>query len=118
MGEAARLRQERRLTPPPVGKQQHVEQRTVWLGTGGILAVVAVVVVVLLATRTSPKVAAAGPVTAADRNAPASLVQAANDVGFHPTTEPGVGQLDGRLFAGPQTLEPGSAALNQVRAGS
>ena len=26
--------------------------------------------------------------------------------------------LDGRLFAGPQTLEPGSAALNQVRAGS
>jgi len=26
--------------------------------------------------------------------------------------------LDARLFARPQTLEPGSAALNQVRAGS
>lgn len=116
MGKAARLRQERRLTPPPVGKQQHVEQRTVWLGTGGILAVVAVVVVVLLATRTSPKVAAAAPVTAADRNAPASLVQAANDVGFHPTTEPGVGQLEGRPASSalpasnPDLLPVGSAA--------
>jgi peroxiredoxin len=88
----------------------------VWLATGGVVGVVALLVVVLLATRTSPKVAAAAPVTAADKSAPASLVQAANDVGFHPTTEPGVGELEGKPASAaappsnPDLLEVGSAA--------
>jgi peroxiredoxin len=90
----------------------------VWLGTGGILAAVAVVVAVLLATRTSPTVAAQAPLSAADRAAPASLVQAADKVGFHPTTEPGVGQLEsGPASAAlpptnPKLLRVGSAAPN------
>ena len=103
MGKAARIKQQRRVVapPPPVGRAAHIEPKVVWLGTAGLAAIVAVIVGVLLATRTSPKVAAPAPVSAADRNAPASLVSAANQVGFHPTTEPGVGTLEN---------EPASAA--------
>src|SRR5690349_15764155 len=94
MGKAARLKQQRRVPPPPVGRATHIEPKVVWLGTAGLVAIVAVIVGVLLATRTSPTVAAPAPVSAADKNAPASLVSAANEVGFHPTTEPGVGTLE------------------------
>ena len=101
MGKAARLKLERR-PPTPLRKQQpRVQPKTVWLATGVLAAVVAVVVVVLVTTRSRPTVPAAAAATAADRNAPASLVQAADNVGFHPTTEPGVGQIEG---------EPASAA--------
>jgi peroxiredoxin len=96
MGKAARLRQERRLAPPPVGKQQRVRPTTVWLATAGLVAALGVIVVALLATRQTPKVAAAAPATAADASAPAALVDAANSVGFHPTTEPGVGEMEGQ----------------------
>jgi len=95
MGKAARLKQQRRVAPPPpVGRAAYIDPKVVWVGTAGVAAIIAVIVGVLLATRTSPKVAAPAPVSAADKNAPASLVSAANQVGFHPTTEPGVGTLE------------------------
>jgi len=108
MGKASRTKQERRRAaatkpPPPVGKRAVGARnlRAVWIGTGLLAVVVAVVVGVLIATRSSPKVAGRAPETASDKNAPASLVTAANQVGFHPTTEPGIGQIEG---------EPASAA--------
>jgi peroxiredoxin len=95
MGKAARLKQQRRVAPPPpVGRAAKIDPKVVWLGTAGVVAIVAVIVGALLATRSSPKVAGPAPVSAADRNAPASLVSAANHEGFHPTTEPGVGTLE------------------------
>ena len=85
----------RRTPPPPVGKQRPRSQQTrlVLLGDGGARrgrrrswsgS--------LLATRstTTPRRPAARP-SPPTSDAPASLVQAADAVGFHPTTEPGVG---------------------------
>jgi peroxiredoxin len=95
MSKSARIKQQRVPAPPPVGSQR-VRTRTVWLATAGVVAVVAVVVGVLLATRSGSSTPAAAPPTAADRNAPAALVRAADAVGFHPTTEPGVGELEGQ----------------------
>lgn len=118
MGKAARVRAGRRTVPPPprAHSQERVKPAMVWLATGGIAAVVAVVVVVLLATRTSPKVAPPAAASAADSGAPASLVQAAQQVGFHPTTEPGVGQIEGKPASdaapptNPNLLRVGSVA--------
>jgi len=107
MGKASRTKQERRRSatpkPPPVGKRGAGTRnlRAVWIGTGVLAVVVAVVVGVLVATRSSPKVAGPASETASDKNAPASLINAANAVNFHPTTEPGIGQVEG---------EPASAA--------
>jgi len=99
MGKAARLKQERRAPlPPPVGKQRHGNQTTriVWAASGGVVVVVAIVVAALLATRSTTKLPGPAAASAADRNAPAALVSAAAAVGFHPTTEPGVGQIEGQ----------------------
>jgi thiol-disulfide isomerase/thioredoxin len=66
----------------------------VWLITAAIVLVIAIVVGVLVATRSdspAPPPPAAG---AGDGNAPAELVQAADAVGFEPTTEPGTGELE------------------------
>jgi peroxiredoxin len=101
MGKAARLKLDRRAVAP-VGKQHpRVQPKFVWLATAGLATVIAAVVIVLVVTRSQPPVAAAASATAADRNAPASLVAAADNVGFHATTEPGVGLIEG---------EPASAA--------
>jgi peroxiredoxin len=101
MGRAARLKQERRQVvarPPAVGKHRPRGEQTrlVWFATGGVAAVLAVVIVVLLVTRSTPAVAPPAQAVASDRNAPKALVQAANQVGFHPTTEPGVGEVEGK----------------------
>jgi peroxiredoxin len=101
MGKAARLKQQRRIAqvkPPPVGKQRPVRERMqlVWAGTGAVVVLVAVVVGVLLATRSSANVPSAAPPSAADRDAPAALIQAADAVDFHPTTEPGTGEMEGQ----------------------
>lgn len=73
--------------------------------TGGLLVIIVVVVGVLLATRpTSALPPPAAAVAPADRSAPASLVRAANAVHFRPTTEPGVGLIEGQpAWAGTQT---------------
>jgi len=99
MGKAARLKQQRRAPkpPPPVGRKgQAPAQRTVWLASGVVIVVIAIVVAVLLSQQSSPKTAGPSTPSAADRNAPASLVSAAAAVGFHPTTEPGVGEMEGQ----------------------
>ncbi|HEY3962557.1 MAG TPA: TlpA disulfide reductase family protein [Gaiellaceae bacterium] len=98
MGKAARLKQERRATkPPPVGKTTtRPPQRTVLLATAGIAGIIVVVVVILLATKSSPKTAPPAKVTASDANAPAALISAAQSVGFHPTTEAGVGEIESK----------------------
>ena len=52
---------------------------------------------VLLVTRSAtPSAASPAPETASDLNAPKSLVEAANAVGFHPTTQPGVGLIESK----------------------
>lgn len=125
MGKASRTKQERRRAsvpkpPPPVRKPAGGARnmRAVWIGTGALAAVVAVVVVVLVVTSSSGKVAGPAPATASDKNAPASLVSAANAVGFHPTTEPGVGQIEGQPASAsqppsnPNLLAVGSVAPN------
>jgi len=96
MGKAARLKQQRRTTPKPpprVGKNRQMPgaQRLVWAGSAGAIVVIAIVVALLVHNSSSPKTAPPATPSAADRNAPASLIAAANAVGFHPTTEPGVG---------------------------
>lgn len=53
-----------------------------------VAAIVAVVLVVSGGGSSSPSA------SASDRNAPADLVKAANDVGFHPNTEAGVGEVE------------------------
>lgn len=106
MGKAARNKQARRVTkpPPPVGKNAtRPPARLVWLATSGLIGIVVVVVVILLATKSSPKTPPpAANVSASDANAPAALISAAQAVGFHPTTEAGVGTMEGK---------PASAAL-------
>jgi peroxiredoxin len=90
--------------------------RLVWAATAAVVVVIAVVAGVLLATRSSPKTAPPAKASAADRNAPASLISAAQQVGFHPTTEPGVGEIEGqpasaaRPPANPNLLAVGSKA--------
>jgi peroxiredoxin len=105
MGKAARLKRERRLAaPPPVGKQRPLAERArlIWAATGGLVVIVGVVVGVLLATRSTSKPPPAATPAAADRNAPAALVRAADAVGFHPTTEPGAGQLEDQAASAAQ----------------
>ncbi len=99
MGKAARLKRERRegaKRPPPVGKQRPFaeRQRLIWGATGAVVIVVGIVVGVLLATRSTSSPPPAAAPSASDQNAPAALVKAAEAVGFHPTTEPGVGRVE------------------------
>jgi peroxiredoxin len=68
----------------------------VWLTTAGLAVIVAGVVVVLLTNRSTPSVPPPAQAVASDRNAPAALVKAANQVGFHPTYEAGVGLIESK----------------------
>ena len=88
-----------------------------WLMTAGVVAAIGLGTVYLLANRQSaPAPKAAKTQSAADRNAPASLVAAADAIGFHTSTEPGVGQMEGEQASaaqGPSTsdlLKPGTVA--------
>jgi peroxiredoxin len=116
MGSARRAKQKRRLQPgpgkggprPPRGTGSEPAQgsrfsrRTLWLAGGGaIAAIVVVVVVVVLVTGSS---GSKGPSDqlAADQHASPGLVAAADAVGFHETTDPGSGVIEGK---------PASAAL-------
>jgi len=85
-----------RALPPPVGKRSEPQARLILLATAGLVVVVAVVVGVLLATRSTSSTPSPAQPVASDRDAPASLIQAADAVGFHPTTEPGVGQIESK----------------------
>jgi thiol-disulfide isomerase/thioredoxin len=81
-----------------------------------VAVLVAVVVGALLATRSTNTPAPAAQRTAADRDAPPALIRAADAVRFHPTTEPGVGEVEGKPAAAaapptnPDLLPVGSQA--------
>ena len=61
MGKTARLKRERRVAPPPVGKQRPLAERgrLVWGASGALIVIVGIVVGVLLATRSTSKAPAA-----------------------------------------------------------
>jgi peroxiredoxin len=117
VSKAARLKRERKA-PPPVGRRKGaaVDPKIVWLATIGVVVLIGIVAGALLATRTKTAVPPPARASASDRNAPASLVQAANKVGFRPTTEPGVGQIEddpasqAKPPANPDLLPAGSMA--------
>ena len=99
MGKASRTKAARRAVPPPVGKAQQGPSRQLLVGGGvAVAAVAAVVIVVVVLTsgggsKTPP---ASANLSAADKNAPASLVAAANKIGYHPNTEAGVGEIESK----------------------
>jgi peroxiredoxin len=97
VGKAARLKEQRRVAVASLAPSSRSVDRTwlVWGSTAIVAALVAIVVGVLLATRSTNTTAPAARDTAADRHAPPALVRSADAVGFHPTTEPGVGQVEG-----------------------
>lgn len=70
--------------------------RLTWLASAGAVVLIAATAGVLLATRPSTKAPPPAAAAGADRNAPAALVAAADQVGFRPTTEPGTGELEGK----------------------
>ena len=96
MGRKSRLKAERRTAPPPPIPTPVLKARkAVFVATLVLAVVVAIVVGALLLTKkTTPATPPATSVSAEDRNAPASLVTAAHDVGFHPTSEPGIGEVE------------------------
>jgi peroxiredoxin len=65
-------------------------------GIGALVASAGLIVAAVLGTRSTSGLPPAAAPAAVDRRAPPSLVQAANAVGFHPTTEAGVGELERR----------------------
>jgi len=94
MGKASRIKAEKRKAPPPVGKQQGVSQRTVVFITIGVIVVIVAGAVAYSQLKSSPKAPPPAAASAADKSAPASLVKAANAIGFSPRTEAGVGQIE------------------------
>jgi peroxiredoxin len=110
MGKQSRLKEERRTaraatlpTPPSPWTS-----RAIWLGTAALLLVIAVIVTVL-AVRSQSSAPPPAQQSAGDENAPAALVQAADAVGFAPSTEPGVGEMEDRPASA--TKPPRSTAL-------
>jgi peroxiredoxin len=118
VGKAARAKRERRAAPPPVpaqGQRQPADARKVALiATVALVLVVAIVVGVLLATRSSSATPAPAKVTGEDKSASPALVDAANKVGFKPTTEPGVGEVESKPASAATT--PQSESLLPVGA--
>ena len=105
MGRKSRLKADRRAAPPPPIPKPVLKARTAILATTLVLALGVAVAALMLTQKTAPSTPPASTVSAADRNAPASLVAAAQAVGFHPTTEPSVGLIESRpasAAAGPQ----------------
>jgi peroxiredoxin len=96
MGKAARVKAEKRKAPPPVGKQQGVSQRTVLIGTIAVIVLILIGGVAYSKLKSSPKKPPPAAASAADKSAPASLVKAANAIGFSPNTEAGVGTIESK----------------------
>jgi peroxiredoxin len=109
-----KTRTRRRVATPP----QPVRTRNIWLATGVILLVVVVATSVLVARSQSgaPAPPPAKHLAAADQNAPPALIKAANAIGFHTSTEPGVGLVESQLAdsvsqtSSPNLLKPGTTA--------
>ena len=98
MGRKSRLKASRKAAPPPPIPKRLMKARTAIFATTLLLAIATFIGTTIYAlTRPTPvAVPPATTVSAADRAAPQSLVVAAHAVGFHPTSEPGVGQIESR----------------------
>ena len=97
--------------------RRHRTQRLVWAATACVaLIVVATTAAIVARSQTGVAPPPAHTTSAADRNAPAALKRAAAAVGFHTTTEPGVGVLESepasaaRPSTNPDLLKPGTLA--------
>jgi peroxiredoxin len=115
MSQATRKRPTR-ATPPPPAKP--AANRVLLIVNGALLVVVIAIAGVLVARSQSgaPAPKPAKHQAAADANAPAALVKAANAIGFHTSSEPGVGlreddaASDGTVQSDPTLLQPGTRA--------
>jgi peroxiredoxin len=90
MGQARRQRQ---AAEAAIARRR---ERVLWAAAAG-LAAIALVAAGVLALRSQSGAPAPGPAAnqaAADRGAPAALVKAADAIGFHTSTEPGVGLME------------------------
>src|SRR5947199_7494828 len=97
MGKAARVKAARRAASAPplaTGRTLLASATAVWVATGAVVVLIAIAVSVLLVTRSPGKAPPRATPSAADRNAPAALVRAADGVHFHPNVEPGVGVIE------------------------
>ena len=97
--------------------RRHRTQRLVWAATACVaLIVVAATAAIVARSQTAAAPPPAHTTSAADRNAPAALKRAAAAIGFHTTTEPGVGVLENepastaRPPTNPNLLKPGKLA--------
>jgi peroxiredoxin len=81
--------------PIPVRKPFSQRRRRLFVLLIGLAAVIAVVVAVVSATTNSTPPPRAQTISAEDRAAPVELRRAAEAVGFHPITQPGVGEIEG-----------------------
>jgi peroxiredoxin len=92
--------------------------RNIWLATGVILLVVVLATSALVARSQSgaPAPPPAKHPSAVDLNASPALVKAANAIGFHTSTEPGVGLIESQpadsvaRISNPNLLKPGTTA--------
>lgn len=117
MSQSTRQRQRaKRPTPPTPAKAS--ANRTMWI-INGVLIVIVVVIAGVLVARSQSGAPAPPPAkhqTAADANASPALVAAANAIGFHTSTEPGVGLREndpagsGSVSSDPGLLKPGTTA--------
>jgi len=102
-------RARRRPAPPPPPARSRA-----WIVTAILGALLVATVIVMVVTRPSappPPPPAKAP--SGDRSASPALVRAANAVGFSPTTEPGVGQIEGA----PASAAPAPASNQLLRPG-
>src|SRR6476620_1359472 len=97
--------------------RRHRTQRLVRAATACVpLIVVAATPAIVARSQTGVAPPPAHTTSAADRNAPAALKRAAAAIGFHTTTEPGVGVLESepasaaRPSTNPDLLKPGTTA--------
>jgi len=92
-------------------------QLATWLATVGVVMAVSLTTLYLVNNqKAAPAPKPSKTIAASDRNAPPALVAAANKVGFHTSTEPGVGLIESKPASaanGPSTsdlLKPGTTA--------
>jgi peroxiredoxin len=123
MGRAAQAKKARRVAPPPVktsaaAARTSRTRRILWLATGGPAIAIGLVVAYLLGFHSPSAPPPSKNVSAWDKNASPSLVKAAQNSGYYPTTEAGVGTIEGKPPSAaqppsnPKLLPVGSAAPN------
>src|SRR5438132_8012356 len=112
MAQAKRKGQQAAKTAPRPGGQV-----ATWLVTVGVVMAVSLTTLYLVNhQKSAPAPKAAKTQSASDRNASPALIAAANAIGFHTSTEPGVGLVEDKPAseaAGPSTgdlLKPGTTA--------